>query len=221
MKIEIVKTDILDSLKYNTPITVELLYSNDLWKIEVPHTIENNDLIHQLSTTYDLVDKYAEILSNVFQAYNYKNKWKSIKKRFVCSTSTQLNKAVVLPSTVDISNSFEKYGIRRKCWEGDNYSYRGFGTVVDGNLLSWCIENSHYLAKGSTEIGVGTDENHRQNGYAVSNVVALCDCLLNNDVSKIYYECAPDNIASFCTAKKANLEYVGDVFYLGFQKETN
>jgi len=221
VKIEIVKTDISDSLKYNTSITVELLRSNDLWKIEVPHTIENNELIHQLSSADDLVDKYAKILSDEFQAYNYKNEYKSIKKRFICSTSIQLNKAVVLPSTVDISDDFEKYGIKRKSWYGDNYFYRGFGTVVDGELLSWCLENSHFLEDGSTEIGVATDENHRQKGYAVSNVAALCDCLLNNGVSKIYYECAPDNIASFCTAKKANLEYVGDVFYLGFRKEKN
>ena len=111
-----------------------------------------------------------------------------------------------------------------KNFHGDTFHLHGllgFGTVVDGELLSWCIENSHFLEDGSTEIGVATDENHRQKGYAVSNVAALCDCLLNNGVSKIYYECAPDNIASFCTAKKANLEYVGDVLYLGFRTEKN
>ena len=127
MKIEIVKTDISDSLKYNTSITVKLLRSNDLWKIEVPHTIENNELIHRLSTADDLAETYAEILINEFQVYNYKNEYKSIKKRFICSTSTQLNKAVVLPSTVDISDDFEKYGIRRK--------QRGVNIEIHGKRL--------------------------------------------------------------------------------------
>ena len=218
MKIEIVKTDISDFLKYQTPITIELLRINDLWKIEVPYSIENNDLLRLLSTADDLVDKYAEIMSNELQSYNYKYEWKNVRNRYICTPSTQLNKAAILPSTVDISDDFEKYGIRRKSWHGDNYHYRGFGTVVDNALLSWCIENSHYLEDESTIIGVETSENHRQNGYAVSNVVALCDCMLNNRVSKIYYECAPDNVASIHTAQKANLEYVGDVFYLGFRK---
>lgn len=217
MKIEIENTNISVALEYNTSISVELLRINDLWKIEVPHIIENNELIHQLSTADDLVDKYTEILSDAFKSYNYKNTWRNVKNRFICSTLTQINKAVILPSTVEITDDFPKYGVKRKSWYGDDYCYRGFGTVVNGELLSWCIENSHYLDDVSTEIGVGTDENNRKKGYAVSNVAALCDCLQKNGVSTIYYECALDNIASFRTAKKANLEYIGEVFYLGFQ----
>lgn len=216
MKIESKKTDISNALQYNCTITVELLRMRDLWKIEVPHIVENNELIHQLINADDLVAKYTEILSNAFKPYNYRNIWRNVKNRFMCSSTTLINKAVILPSTVDITDDFPKYGIKRKLWYGDDYDYRGFGTVVNDELLSWCIENSHCLDDVSTEIGVETDENNRKKGYAVSNVAALCDFLLKKGVSTIYYECALDNIASFRTAKKANLEYIGEVFYLGF-----
>ena len=217
MKIEIKKTDISDSLEYKTSAVVELLHINDLWRIEVPHIVTNSELMHQLSSADDLVDKYTEILSDSFKKYNYKKTWRNAKYRFICSTSTQINKAVILPSTIEISDDFSKYGIKRKSWSGDDYCYRGFGTVVNGELLSWCIENSHFLDDDSTIIGVRTDENNRKNGYAVSNVAALCDCLQSNGISTIYYECDLDNIASYRTAQKANLEYIGEVFYLCFQ----
>ena len=217
MKIEIKKIDIVDSLKYNTTIVIEMLHINDLWKIDVPNIIENNELIYNLSNADDFVNKYTEILSDVFKLYNYKNAWKRVKKRFVCSPSTPINKDVILPSTIEISDDFAKYGIKRKMWEGDLYCYRGFGTVINGELISSAVENSHFLDEKSTEIAVKTDVNHRQKGYAASNVVALCDCLLKNGISNIYYECDLNNIASFSTAKKANLEYIGEVFYLGFK----
>lgn len=218
MEIEIRKTDISDSLKYGSAVVVELLRSDALWKIEVPHIVNNHDLIQMLSTADDLVDKYAEILSDSFSAYHYEMAWRSAKCRFVCSSATQINQAAILPSTVEITDDFSKYGIRRKSWNGDAYCYRGFGTVVHGELISWCIENTHFQDDASTEIGVRTDENHRNNGYAVSNVAALCECLKNNGISTIHYECTLDNTASYRTARKANLEYAGDVFYLCFQK---
>ena len=217
MKIEIKKIDISDEVKYSTPITIELFRSGDLWKIEVPDIIEIDELIHQLSISDDLVNKYTEILRAVLKSYNYKNVWENVKNRFICSSATQINKSLILPSTIEISNDFSKYGIERKSWSGDCYRYRGFGTVINNELISWCIENTLYLGDGSTEIGVQTDVNNRKNGYAVSNVVALCDYLIKNGVSTIYYECALDNIASFRTAQKANLEYLGEVFYLVFE----
>ena len=217
MRIEIKKTDISEELKYNTSIIIEMLHINDLWKIQVPDIIETDELVHRLSAADHLVDRYIEIVSDVLKSYHYKYAWKSVKKRFVCSPTTQINKSVILPSTVEISDDFSKYGIERKGWSSDHYHYRGFGTVVNGELLSWCIENTHYMDEGSTEIGVETDANSRKNGYAVSNVVALCDSLQKNGVSTIHYECALNNIASFRTAQKANLEYIGEVFYLGFE----
>lgn len=218
MNIKIKRVDVLDALKYNTSITLELLYNDNLWEIQVPNIIESDEAVYGLSSADDLVDKYTELLNETFKCYNYKNAWKSVKNRFICSSSTQINKAAILPSTVDISNEFLKYGFERKAWAGDRYRYCGFGTVVDGKLLSWCIENSHYLDDGSTEIGVKTNVNDRKNGYAASNVAALCDCLQKNGVSTIYYECDLENIASFNTAKRVNLEYTGKVFYFGFQK---
>ena len=218
MESVIKKTDISDSLTYDAPVAVELLCRNGLWEIEVPHIVSNGELIQQLRTAEDPVDQYAEILSDSFKKYHYEKTWRSTKHRFICSASTQINKAVVLPSTIEISDDFTKYGITRKSWEGDDYCYRGFGTVVNGKLLSWCIENTHFLDDNSTIIGVRTDENNRRNGYAVSNVAALCNRLQSKGISNIYYECDLDNIPSYRTARKANLEYIGEVIYLGFQK---
>lgn len=218
MEIAINKTDISVCLEHNISVVVELLRMNDLWKIEVPHMVSNGELIHLLSTADDLVAQYMEILSDSLKKYNYQNSWMKGKHRFVCSNATQINKAVILPSTIDISDDFSKYGIARKTWDGDEYCYRGFGTVINGELLSWCIENPHFLDDDSTIIGVQTDENNRNNGYAASNVAALCNCLQSNGKANIYYECDFDNTSSYRTARKANLEYVGEVFYLGFQK---
>lgn len=221
MEIQTRKTDISFPLEYNISVTVELLRINDLWEIEVPHIIENKELIYQLSSADNFVDKYADILNNAFKKYNYKNIRRTVKHRFVCSSLTQINKTAILPSTVEISDDFSKYGIKRKSWDGDDYCYHGFGTVVNGELLSWCIENSHFLDDDSTIIGVRTDDNYRGNGYAASNVAALCDCLQSKGMSTIYYECALDNIASYHTAQKANLEYIGEVYYLSFQDKTH
>jgi len=217
MKIEIKKIDISDALKLNATITIELLHRNDWWEIQVPSIIKNHELINQLTTSDNLVEAYKEVLSNSFATHHYKNVWENTKNRFICSSSTKINKDVVLPSTIEISDDFPKYGINRKMWEGDCYNYRGFGTVVNGELISWAIENCHCLEDGSTEIGVETNVNNRKKGYAVSNVAALCDCLQKNGISTIYYECSLDNIASLRTAQKANLEYVGEVFYLCYK----
>ena len=221
MEIQTIKTDISFSLEHNFSVTVELLRINDLWKIEVPHILENKELIYQLSSADSLVDKYADILNNAFKKYNFINIRRNVKHRFVCLSSTQINKTVILPSTVEISDDFSKYGIRRKSWDGDDYCYRGFGTIMNGDLLSWCIENSHFMDDDSTIIGVRTDENYRGNGYAASNVAALCNYLQGKGMSTIYYECALDNIASYRTAQKANLEYIGEVHYLSLQDKTH
>ena len=55
--------------------------------------------------------------------------------------------------------------------------------------------------------------------YVVSGSTILSET--TDGVSTIYYECVPENIASFRTAKKANLEYIGEVFYLCFRKGTH
>ena len=156
---------------------------------------------------------------DISDSLQFNNAWRTVKNRFICVASTPLNRSVILPSTSDISDIFTEYGIHRKGWAGDHYRYREFGTIKKGALLSWCIENSHYLADGVTEIGVHTEEDHRQKGYAASNVATLCDCLLKNGVTTIYYECALDNTASFRTAQKANLEYAGEVTYLCFENK--
>ena len=218
MKLDIKKIDISDALKLNTTIIIEMLHRNDLWEIQVPNIIDNRELINRLTASNNLVDIYTEILSNSFATHHYKNVWIRQKNRFICSSSTKINKDVVLPSTIEISDDFPRYGINRKMWGGDCYNYRGFGTVINGELISWAIENCHYLEDGSTEIGVETNVNNRKKGYAVSNVAALCDCLQKNGISTINYECSSDNIASLRTAQKANLEYVGEVFYLSYKK---
>ena len=217
MKIEVKKIDISDSLKRNTPIVICLSHKNDLWEIQVPNIVENKELINRLLLSDDLVDIYAEILGNSFATYQYKNAWRKTKNRFVCSSSTKLNTDVVLSSTVEISEYFSQYGIKRKMWEGYSYDYCGFGTVVNGELISWAIENSHCLEDGLTEIGVETKADNRKKGYAVSNVVALCDYLLKKGISTIYYECSLDNISSFRNSQKANLEYMGEVVYLCYK----
>ena len=218
--LEFVKTK--EAINLSLPVVVSLLHTEGLWKIEVPDFFDNSEIIlNQLSiakTPDELVNKYASALETLFAMYNYNKSWDRVKHRFLCTQSTAINDAVILSSSVEITSDFSRFGIKRKSWYGDNYPYRGFGTVINNQLISWCIENSHYLDPLSTVIGVGTDSKFRRKSFASSNVAALCKNLIESGISNVYYECDLNNTASYNTAKKVNLDYSGKLYYLGFTK---
>jgi predicted GNAT family acetyltransferase len=138
--------------------------------------------------------------------------------RFVCTSDTKLNETATLAESEDISDDLAKLGLKRKMWSGDDYPYYGFGVKDRGELISWCVENSHFRAESETEIGVRTEEAYRRKGYALSNTVFLCRKLLRRGMTKIFYECDIENHASFHLAQKAGLEKTGEVLYMIFKQ---
>lgn len=104
--------------------------------------------------------------------------------------------------------------------EWDNYEYSAFGTVLDGKIVSICSENTRFLPRGETEVGIETAESWRGRGFAVSNLAALCVYLMTErKIKKVWYECACSNLASRKTAEAAGLKLFGRKFhYIAYKK---
>ena len=87
------------------------------------------------------------------------------------------------------------------------------GTEIDDAIVSWAswnfYEDEFCDSKDDEviDIGVGTRENYRNRGYAVSNVVAMAEYIL--DLGKIaVYTTNNRNIASQKTALAAGLSEI-------------
>ena len=84
------------------------------------------------------------------------------------------------------------------------FEYVGFGTVIDGVIVSVCSENPQLADENETEVGVETHPDHRGQGYAASNLASACDYLARRG-QKVFYKCEESNIASRKTAEKAGM----------------
>jgi len=83
-----------------------------------------------------------------------------------------------------------------------------FATIIDNKIVS-CASAGYHTGKANgrvVEISTKTHADYKKNGYAVSNVVALCEYILNMPGEKeIHYITDTDNIASQKTALSAGL----------------
>jgi hypothetical protein len=94
-----------------------------------------------------------------------------------------------------------------------------YATVSKGKLLSVAAENSHYLDKDETEIGVETAVGYHGNGYAVSNVAALAR-QMTEEGKRVWYKCGINNTASQKTAMSAGFRCAGKYYYyVAYKKE--
>jgi RimJ/RimL family protein N-acetyltransferase len=157
---------------------------------------------------------FKRILSAEALAHDFKTDWDSRSYQFVCTPDTKLNEPAILAVSEDKSDDLARLGLNRKMWGGDDYPYCGFGVKDCGELISWCVENSHFLAESETIVGVRTEEAYRRKGYALSNTVCLCRKLLWRGMTRIFYECGVENRASFGLARKAGLAYIGERLYI-------
>jgi len=89
-----------------------------------------------------------------------------------------------------------------------------FGTLIYGKIVSIATWNEfksfREIINGRRdnviEIGIGTNIHHRQKGYAVSNVVALCEFILKIKAVDLVYACTQDdNICSQKTMESAGM----------------
>ena len=83
-----------------------------------------------------------------------------------------------------------------------------FATIIDNKIIS-CASAGYHADKindNIVEITVATYKDYRGQGYAVSNVVALCEYVLNMQENReIHYMTDTNNIASQRTAISAGL----------------
>ena len=83
-----------------------------------------------------------------------------------------------------------------------------FATIIDNKIVSCASAgyNADKIDDSIIEVTVKTHEDYRGKGYAVSNVVALCEYVLNMQENKeIHYMTGINNIAAQKTAISAGL----------------
>ena len=92
-----------------------------------------------------------------------------------------------------------------------------FATIIDDKIVS-CASAGYHADKNSgsiIDISTITHEDYRGNGYALSNVIALCEYILNmQDEKEIHYLTDVNNTASQKTALSAGLIEVRYSYFL-------
>ena len=220
-----ISNDEYDPLTLGISVTAEISILDDQALIKLPKVFGEvaDQIVSGLLLSGDSETAFSlfkRLLTEKAQVLGCKTQHDRRKYRFVCTPNTKLNETAPMPESGDISDDLTKLGLKRKMWGGDDYPYCGFGVKDRGELISWCVENSHILAESETEIGVRTEEAYRRKGYALSNTVCLCRKLLQRGITKIFYECDIANHASFRLAQKAGLEMTGEVLYMIFTNKS-
>ena len=113
---------------------------------------------------------------------------------------------------------FEKFDFDFKNMLGwTNYPNYCFATIIDNKIVS-CASAGYHADKiddSIIEVTTATHEDYRGKGYAVSNVVALCEYVMNmREKREIHYMTDIDNIASQKTAISAGLIKTGYSYIL-------
>ena len=89
-----------------------------------------------------------------------------------------------------------------------------YGTLIDNNIVSVARYGEHIcknpdLLNESVDVDVDTNEDYRQRGYAVSNVVAITEHLLSGEnVKEVTYQTSNYNIESQKTALSAGFKEI-------------
>ena len=91
-----------------------------------------------------------------------------------------------------------------------------FATIIDNKIISCASAGYHADKINDTivEITTATHKDYRGKGYAVSNVVALCEYVLTQENKEIHYMTDINNIASQKTAVSAGLVNIRYSYYL-------
>jgi GNAT superfamily N-acetyltransferase len=92
-----------------------------------------------------------------------------------------------------------------------------FATIINNTIVSCASAgyHAHKIDYRIVEVTTATHKDFRGKGYSVSNVVALCEYVLNmRDKKEIHYVTGVDNIAAQKTAISAGLYTVGYSYVL-------
>lgn len=76
----------------------------------------------------------------------------------------------------------------------------GFCIINDNCIVSWCLAD--FVIKNKCEIGIETDEDYRQKGFATKTLLACVKYCLSIGINYIGWRCLESNIGSQKTAEK-------------------
>ncbi|SMF86168.1 Protein N-acetyltransferase, RimJ/RimL family [Paenibacillus uliginis N3/975] len=89
----------------------------------------------------------------------------------------------------------------------ENFNDRGFGYCIltnDNEIVSWCLTD--YVIGNRCEIGIETDEDHRQKGLATAVASACVQLARSKGIERIGWDCFDTNIGSWKTAEKVGFK---------------
>jgi len=179
---------------------------------------------------FDFINKFRDDLfsTNTFEyLYNYLSD--KLKKSFNIIPNTDWYEPISIGYGINNKNKLNiskkqnstiqfdektKYDVVEKYTKFDKNT-RGlyYGTLIDNKIVSAASWNNYHNfleypdSTNVVEIGSGTHEDYRNKGYAVSNVVAMAEHILDNGLYAVY-NTSSKNIGSQKTAKSAGFSEI-------------
>lgn len=161
------------------------------------------------------INKFLSYMSGIFNRLN----WSVDSRSYVYSDIyaledyNLLDTSKILDTTVQITAPTDKYINISGSYKIDEISNTNtyFCTVLDEKIVSIC--GYSYIGFESVDIGIATNENHRQRGYAKSNVISMTKYLLEKEKG-VFYSCRHTNTASQKTALSAGFSHNANRYML-------
>lgn len=203
-----------------SPLEISLFCSDECY-IKISPLIYDDVTAFLDANKYDLfsdgkIDKFLDYMNEILNGL----KWSVDNRSYTYSTIytlenyDSLNISKILPTTEEITAPTDKYtdisGSAHKINDISN-SNTYFCTVSDGKIVSLC--GYSYIGFESVDIGISTNENYRQRGYAASNVISMAKYILDKGKG-VLYSCAHTNTKSKKTALSAGFTHVANRYIL-------
>ena len=199
-----------------SPFELDFLYSGEYY-IKVSPLIFNEIIDFLIENNYNLFDEeninkflgcISETLNNL--KWNIDNRSNTYSSIYAVENLNLLNTSKILNTTFEITAPTDYINISGS-YNVASGSNTYFCTILDSKIVSICGYN--YMGFESVDIGTATNENHRQRGYSVSNVVSMAKYILNKEKG-VFYSCAHTNTASQKTALSAGFNRIANRYIL-------
>ncbi len=205
-------------LKSEYPMIVPVLideYNGD-YEIEAYHGVEKTaEEFHSLFWGHFFSEKaidwldlhlrdYVESLGYLRECTG-KYRWYD---RYEANDAESLNSDLILPSTSLLCEGEYEFLVSFSLAEQLSKGLQSFVTLIGNKIVSIATVNEHDNEQKMLEITVETAPEYRNNGYGLSNTVALAGYLIENGYT-VAYACSRYNRASQSIAKKAGFRKNG------------
>jgi len=155
---------------------------------------------------FEYLFEYIENYIKKYPRWLYKEE-EALKKYMVyygLADKQEINHSKIQKNTVQLTlnSSYENITDEYKELYPDNVF---FGTLIGNEIVS--ITGTNGMQNEIVDIGVDTNINHRNKGYAVSNITALSDYLLNNN-RMVKFSCNNLNTFSIKSAESSGFKLI-------------